>query len=54
MMVTGNDETRFIVRGEKIIVWEGGKYFLNFLQGDLLRELGESFREDARHPLHGW
>jgi hypothetical protein len=54
MMVTGDDEIRFIVRGEKIIVWEGGKHFLNFLQGDLLRELGESFREDERHPLHGW
>jgi hypothetical protein len=54
MMVTGDDETRFIVRGEKVILWEGGKYFLNFLQSDLLRELGESFRENARHPLHGW
>jgi hypothetical protein len=54
MMVTGDDETRFIVRGEKVILWEGGKYFLNFLQSDLLRELGESFRENARHPLHCW
>jgi hypothetical protein len=53
-MVTGNDETRFIVRGEKVIIWEGGKYFLNFLLGDLSRELGDSFREDAHHPLHRW
>jgi hypothetical protein len=54
MRVIGDDETHFIVRGEKVLIWEGGKFFLNFLQGDLLRELGLFFRDDPRHPLHGW
>jgi hypothetical protein len=53
-LVAGNDQDRFIVRGGKVIHWGGGDNFMNFLESDLLRELGEPFRRNISHPLHIW
>jgi len=53
-LVAGDDQNRFIVRGGKVLHWGGGNNFMNFLESDLLRELGEPFRQDVGHPLHIW
>jgi hypothetical protein len=53
-LIAGDKCDRFIVRGERVFHWGGGGSFLNFLESDLLREMGAGFRNDASHPLHIW
>jgi hypothetical protein len=53
-LIAGDERDRFIVRGERIFHWGGGGGFLNFLEADLLREMGEAFRSNEAHPLHVW
>jgi hypothetical protein len=53
-LIAGDESDRFIVRGEKVFHWGAGGSFLNFLEGDLLRELGQAFRRNRAHPLHTW
>ena len=53
-LVTGEGGGRLVVRGEKVIHWGGGPHFLNFLESDLLREMGEAFGQNTQHPLHVW
>ena len=50
-LVAGDDKGRLVVRGGKVLLWEGGKHFLNFLQSDLLREMDEPFRQNLNQPL---
>jgi hypothetical protein len=53
-LIEGDERDRFIVRGESVLHWGGGGSFLNFLEADLLREMGETFRGNESHPLHVW
>jgi hypothetical protein len=53
-LIAGDEQDRFIVRGECIFHWGGGGSFLNFLEADLLREMGQAFRDNETHPLHIW
>jgi SEC-C motif len=53
-LIAGDDHDRFIVRGERVFHWGGGGSFLNFLEADLLREIGDAFRSNEAHPLHVW
>ncbi|ULO22401.1 SEC-C domain-containing protein [Methylocystis sp. SB2] len=53
-LLAGSDRDRFIVRGDQILHWAGGGSFLNFLESDLLRDMGEGFRRNEAHPLHVW
>lgn len=53
-LIAGDTRDRFIIRGERIFHWTGGGSFLNFLEADLLREMGIEFRNNETHPLHIW
>jgi hypothetical protein len=53
-LIAGDGSDRFIVRGEKVFHWGAGGSFLNFLEGDLLREMGQAVRQHTTHPLHTW
>jgi hypothetical protein len=53
-LIAGDERDRFIVRGERVFHWGGGGSFLNFLETDLLREMGSAFSGDTVHPLHVW
>jgi len=53
-LIAGDERDRFIVRGERVFHWGAGGSFLNFLESDLLREMGEPFGSNETHPLHVW
>lgn len=53
-LIEGNEGNRFIVRGQHVFHWKGTGTFLNFLEEDLIRELGEAVFTNDAHPLHVW